>query len=476
MTEAQPIRVLTWNIQSPLLATKDLNSECSPEHLDSKYRFNSIVNKLNGFIEEKAIIALQEVYGPWYDELSIFFERHGYQCFGRPTGKVGNLIAYPTCTYVANRRESVSVCELIHADYVSRCESHHQQQEHHLVELHQKQRGRDREFACICLYTAYRVYMNQGGFWFIVALMIISLFMYFEQFLLKLSLKCLDYAYHYIFCTVPNVIVILLTWLHSFLTRKDKTFAPNSITGRLFRFNKCMNRFIQSDPWGRAAVTKDHHLLIISTEFVMKSNTSDVLLSDSTSSSSSTSLQSLRSSVTPTSTVSLSSSASSSSSSLPASSSVSPASFCISVYHAPCAFDDPEAMTLHLAKASFIAQQFAGKLPLILCADLNTQPSEPRYDMMTKDGFKASHVTTFGNGTDDVIAPLTSAFVEANQKEPPYTNFTLNFKATIDYQLFRGLRVKKAIEPNCPSGSPCPNSEHPADHLALLVDYYFGTK
>ena len=109
-TESQDaISLVTWNVLSPELTTPSFHPGCDTLHLQTEYRFKQITAKLTRYIESKSIVCLQEVNDEWYDRLSTFFEDHQYVCFGRPTQRVGSLIAHPHHVYKCVRRETKCV-------------------------------------------------------------------------------------------------------------------------------------------------------------------------------------------------------------------------------------------------------------------------------------------------------------------------------------------------------------------------------
>jgi len=98
----QKVSVVSYNILSRTFSTPNSFPETlyKREHLESKYRFARICEKLNEFIAMNFIICLQEVDIETEKELRVFFEQQNYlmefSSFGNEiNGFVGVAIAYP---------------------------------------------------------------------------------------------------------------------------------------------------------------------------------------------------------------------------------------------------------------------------------------------------------------------------------------------------------------------------------------------
>jgi hypothetical protein len=106
--------IVTYNVQSPELATESLNPGCLPRHLDAARRIELLKLKLTKeVVDRKAIACLQEVNAAWHKELNSFFLQRNYGTFARPGGKVGVMIAYPLSLYRLNRSSAVSPAKVI---------------------------------------------------------------------------------------------------------------------------------------------------------------------------------------------------------------------------------------------------------------------------------------------------------------------------------------------------------------------------
>ncbi|GAB5354239.1 hypothetical protein AAMO2058_000102500 [Amorphochlora amoebiformis] len=72
------IRVATYNILNPILATETSMPECSWESLDSDARLARVLAKIDGEVNRRAVICLQEVGLRWAGALHSFFQKRDY--------------------------------------------------------------------------------------------------------------------------------------------------------------------------------------------------------------------------------------------------------------------------------------------------------------------------------------------------------------------------------------------------------------
>ena len=80
-------RIASYNVLSNHLASSSYFIYCTPEYLDSEYRFNGLRAKLEREISEKSIVCLQEVSHQWAGRLHAFFASKNYYFV---TGLYGN--------------------------------------------------------------------------------------------------------------------------------------------------------------------------------------------------------------------------------------------------------------------------------------------------------------------------------------------------------------------------------------------------
>ena len=96
--------VRDYNILSHFLVRESQLVNCARENLKSNVRFEKIINKLQGCIDEKAIICLQEVPQVWGSLLFTYFYKQDY-CFVPSyygnvwNGRMGVAIAFPRSVY-----------------------------------------------------------------------------------------------------------------------------------------------------------------------------------------------------------------------------------------------------------------------------------------------------------------------------------------------------------------------------------------
>ena len=96
--------VVQYNILSSGLSSPQYHIRCSPADLDPSIRFDRVIQELSLFIDEKAIINLQEVSQTWLGPLCDFFTARDYVMISSPYGfylndYMGNAIAYPREMY-----------------------------------------------------------------------------------------------------------------------------------------------------------------------------------------------------------------------------------------------------------------------------------------------------------------------------------------------------------------------------------------
>ena len=96
------IRVVTYNLLSPNLATTASYPTLNPDHLDPAKRLGVILDKLDQELSQhRTIVCLQEVSYDWAGSLHTYFAGRGYHMvtglYGRPfNGYMGVAMAWPT--------------------------------------------------------------------------------------------------------------------------------------------------------------------------------------------------------------------------------------------------------------------------------------------------------------------------------------------------------------------------------------------
>jgi CCR4-NOT transcription complex subunit 6 len=135
-------------------------------------------------------------------------------------------------------------------------------------------------------------------------------------------------------------------------------------------------------------------------------------------------------------------------------------------------------------------QQFAIQrdLALIVCGDFNSEPESAVHELLT-EGCLTRHHPELEDEEDNVrILPdqgeiyhnldLASAMQTALGHEPAYTNYTWDWKGTLDYMLFSPMRIRLMSVAQLPteqeimpeSGRGLPSAVYPSDHMMLCVD------
>ncbi|CAB9524698.1 expressed unknown protein [Seminavis robusta] len=102
------IRVVSYNVLSPNLATTASYPTLNPEHLDPSKRLEAVLSKIEIEISSAksrgVIVCLQEVSYDWAGSLHSFFANRGYHMvtglYGRPfNGYMGVAMAWPTSSF-----------------------------------------------------------------------------------------------------------------------------------------------------------------------------------------------------------------------------------------------------------------------------------------------------------------------------------------------------------------------------------------
>ena len=117
------------------------------------------------------------------------------------------------------------------------------------------------------------------------------------------------------------------------------------------------------------------------------------------------------------------------------------------------------------------------KIPVIFCGDFNIIPSSNIYRAITTglfiDNFEKSDQLIeplLAIPSDYTKYPLTSTYKYIFKQEPRYTNYTPQFKNTLDY-IFVNDKCKvigQLKEVNLDKITRIPNSEYPSDHLMQM--------
>lgn len=104
-------------------------------------------------------------------------------------------------------------------------------------------------------------------------------------------------------------------------------------------------------------------------------------------------------------------------------------------------------------------------IPIIICGDFNSLPDSSAYELMLKGKSKLQNTELIHS------LNLSSSF----EKEPKFTNFTPDFKGTLDYIFYNSkLKVSKNLETTKEEEIKTiglPNDFYPSDHISLYCEF-----
>ncbi|CAD7966796.1 unnamed protein product [Amoebophrya sp. A25] len=117
-SSSSDVRVVTYNVLSPLLADISSHTQCTLENLQADTRLARIKQKLEGEIgTKKPIVCLQEVGLSWKGPLFSFFDEAGYKVIDTHYGNqyadyMGILVAYPADRYRCTKTDTARVSDI----------------------------------------------------------------------------------------------------------------------------------------------------------------------------------------------------------------------------------------------------------------------------------------------------------------------------------------------------------------------------
>lgn len=132
---------------------------------------------------------------------------------------------------------------------------------------------------------------------------------------------------------------------------------------------------------------------------------------------------------------------------------------------------------------SFVVER---DLALMMCGDFNSEPVSSVYELLSEagvvnarpevDGSESSvYLPDAGNITHNL--DVASAMNTVLKSEPAFTNYTTNYKGTLDYIWYTPSRIKVMACTALPDekdllefGDALPNAVYPSDHLMLCCD------
>jgi CCR4-NOT transcription complex subunit 6 len=155
-------------------------------------------------------------------------------------------------------------------------------------------------------------------------------------------------------------------------------------------------------------------------------------------------------------------------------------------------FWDPDYPDVKLWQTNMLVKELekftqARQVPLVLCGDLNSEPSSSVYELLSRQSVSHDHVDL----EKDVCAvlphiaelchnlPLASAYFAVTDAEPEHTNFTGHYKGVLDYVWFSQdsllpmsvVEVPDANRLQSVANSALPNAIYSSDHLSLCADF-----
>lgn len=157
-------------------------------------------------------------------------------------------------------------------------------------------------------------------------------------------------------------------------------------------------------------------------------------------------------------------------------------------------YSNPELPDVKLWQCNALLQELEGfvhsrQLPLLVCGDFNSDVRSAVYELMSTQGVSPDH-PDLGNDPCHVLPDasdlahnmhLQSAYQSVMGSEPPYTNYTGNFKGVLDYVWFSTPHIRPLAVAPVPTeedilkcGIALPNVQSSSDHIMLLCDIQLG--
>jgi CCR4-NOT transcription complex subunit 6 len=130
-------------------------------------------------------------------------------------------------------------------------------------------------------------------------------------------------------------------------------------------------------------------------------------------------------------------------------------------------------------------------IAVMVCGDFNSEPDSAVHEFMGTGALELPHPELLQSDTlgilpeqQDIVhgVEFASIMEAALGSEPPYTNFTGNFKGTLDYIWYTPGRLRVLAVTNVPDpnelfeqcGEGLPSANYPSDHVMLCADVAFA--
>merc|ERR1740121_1186450 len=140
----------------------------------------------------------------------------------------------------------------------------------------------------------------------------------------------------------------------------------------------------------------------------------------------------------------------------------------------------------HLLLQTLKQMPINGNMPLLICGDFNSTPESAVYEYLRRGSVRADHEDLRNDPcglmkqlTLRHSLPMATAYETCNGREAQYTNYTEDFKGTLDYIWFSTdalavLAISQVDdEPQLTQETALPSSTKPSDHLSLVATFMF---
>jgi len=160
---------------------------------------------------------------------------------------------------------------------------------------------------------------------------------------------------------------------------------------------------------------------------------------------------------------------------------------CVVNTHILC---DPGSADVKLWQAHLLLQTLKqmpiNNMPLLICGDFNSTPESAVYEYLRRGQIRQDH-PDLTNDPCGILKqlnlrhslPMATAYETCNSREAPYTNYTEDFKGTLDYIWFSPdalavLAISQVDdESQLTQETALPSSSKPSDHLSLVATFMF---